>query len=364
MNPDTTATDDVNSIIHDQADRLFRDLISPKLLAACARDPWPTAVWDAIEASGLPLALVPEPCGGIGLSMSAAGALIALAAYYAVPLPLAETILAQALWSKAAGTVPEGPTALAPTNAVDRVTIEVCANGYRLTGNLRSVPWGSQVSNVVVFAQNEHGEGFLVLVPGFMTWSTVSSNLAGEPRVDIVVSGIVVPASMVRPAGSLSLGLLPLGALVRAFQMVGAMRRALDLSVQYACDRSQFGRPIGKFQAIQQQLAEAAGHLAASEAACARAASEFEGPDLLFYAAIAKSRAGEAAGKVGEICHQVHGAMGFTQEHTLHFYTRRLWSWRDEFGSEAYWQDIVGRAVCAGGGTALWVRLDTQSQAS
>jgi acyl-CoA dehydrogenase len=131
--------------------------------------------------------------------------------------------------------------------------------------------------------------------------------------------------------------------------------------VQYAGERTQFGRPIGKFQAIQQQLAEAAGHLAASEAACARAAAEVDGRNFLFFAAVAKSRAGEAAGKVAEICHQVHGAMGFTKEHSLHFATRRLWSWRDEFGGEAYWQEIIGRAVCAGGGAALWPRLTARS---
>ena len=85
-------------------------------------------------------------------------------------------------------------------------------------------------------------------------------------------------------------GLLPLGALIRAFQMVGAMRRALDLSVEYAGDREQFGRPIGKFQAIQQMLAEAAGHLAAAEAACARAAAEAWSEDSLFFSAAAKSR--------------------------------------------------------------------------
>jgi len=362
MNPDTTAADDITTIVHDQADRLFRDLISPKLLALCERKPWPAEVWAAIEESGLPLALAPEARGGIGLSMAAVGGLIALTGYHTVPLPLAETILAQALWSRAAGTVPEGPATLAPANSADSVTIEPCADGYRLAGHLRSVPWGSHVTNIVVFARNEQREGFLVLVPGFMTRSTVSSNLAGEPRADIVLSGIVVPDNLVRPAPpELTHGLMPVGALVRAFQTVGAMRRVVDQAVEYAGERSQFGRPIGKFQAIQQQLAEAAGHLAASEAACARAASEVDGPDFLFFAAVAKSRAGEAAGKVAEICHQVHGAMGFTQEHTLHFATRRLWSWRDEFGGETYWQEIVGRTACAGGGPALWPRLNAFS---
>ena len=103
MNPDTIAADDITTIVHDQADRLFRNLISPKLLALCEREPWPAEVWAAIEESGLPLALAPEARGGIGLSMAAVGGLIALAGYHTVPLPLAETILAQALWSRAAG---------------------------------------------------------------------------------------------------------------------------------------------------------------------------------------------------------------------------------------------------------------------
>ncbi len=362
MTYEIAASDDMTAIINDQADRLFGDLISPKLLAASEREHWQADIWTPIEEAGLPLALVAEHCGGIGLAMVATGNLLALAGYHTVPLPIAETIVAQALWAGVMETPLEGPTSLAPTNPTDRVSIETCDGGYRLTGSIRSVPWGSYAKNIVVFAQGDDGDGFLVLLPGFMTWSTVSTNLAGEPRADIVVTGIVVPADLVRRAPpNLADGVLPICALMRAFQMVGAMRRALDLSVQYAGERTQFGRPIGKFQAIQQQLAEAAGHLAASEAACARAAAEAEGSDFLFFAAVAKARTGEAAGKVAEICHQVHGAMGFTQEHSLHFATRRLWSWRDEFGGEAYWQEIIGRAVCAGGGAALWPRITARS---
>jgi acyl-CoA dehydrogenase len=362
MTSEITASDDVTAIINEQADRLFRELISPKLLAASEREHWQGDIWASLEEAGLPLALVPEQSGGIGLSMEATGNLLALAGYHTVPLPIAETIVAQALWAGATGTPLEGPTSLAPTNPTDRVSIETCDGGYRLTGRIRSVPWGSYAKNIVVFAQGQTGDGFLVLLPGFMTWSTISTNLAGEPRADIVVTGIVIPAHLVRPVTPIAAdGVFPICALMRAFQMVGAMRRALDLSVQYAGERQQFGRPLGKFQAIQQMLAEAAGHLAASEAGCARGAAEADKPDFPFFAAVAKSRAGEAAGKVAEICHQVHGAMGFTQEHSLHFATRRLWSWRDEFGGEAYWQEIIGRAVCAVGGTALWPRITARS---
>jgi alkylation response protein AidB-like acyl-CoA dehydrogenase len=70
--------------------------------------------------------------------------------------------------------------------------------------------------------------------------------------------------------------------------------------------------------------------------------------------AAAKIRAGEAAGAVAEIAHQVHGAIGFTEEHSLHYLTRRLWSWRDEFGHEGFWAAELGRRVAEAGPDQLW----------
>jgi alkylation response protein AidB-like acyl-CoA dehydrogenase len=69
---------------------------------------------------------------------------------------------------------------------------------------------------------------------------------------------------------------------------------------------------------------------------------------------VAKARVGEAAGVASEIAHQVHGAMGFTHEHQLHHFTRRLLAWRDEFGRENYWQQRIGRQIASGGADALW----------
>jgi acyl-CoA dehydrogenase len=54
------------------------------------------------------------------------------------------------------------------------------------------------------------------------------------------------------------------------------------------------------------------------------------------------------------IAHQVHGAMGFTYEHRLHHYTKRLWSWRDDFGTEVYWNTLLGRKALEVGGDGLW----------
>ncbi len=351
-------TDDISGIIQDQADRLLGDLLTSKALAEYGADRWPSELWEPIAEAGLPLALASEESGGIGLSMAAAGALVALAGYHTLPLPLGETIFAQAVWARATGQLLDGSASIAPTNDSEPVLVEFETEGYRLTGRIRSVPWGSQVNNIVLIAKDAEDGKFIVQLPGFLTWSTVVSNLAGEPRAEIVLDGIVVPAALVQRCPlEFAGGLLPLGALLRGFQMVGAMRRALDLSVQYAGEREQFGKPIAKFQAIQQMLAEAAGHVAAAEAACARAAAEWNGHQFEFFAGAAKARASEAAGKVAEICHQAHGAIGFTHEHSLHFATRRLWSWRDEFGNEIYWQSLIGRAVCDAGEGQLWSRL-------
>ena len=76
--------------------------------------------------------------------------------------------------------------------------------------------------------------------------------------------------------------------------------------------------------------------------------------DIEFAAASAKLRVGEAAGKVCDIVHQVHGAIGFTHEHRLHHFTRRLWSWRDEFGVESQWALDLGRLMIAEGADGLW----------
>ena len=74
-------------------------------------------------------------------------------------------------------------------------------------------------------------------------------------------------------------------------------------------------------------------------------------------AASAKIRVGEAAGEGAAIAHQVLGAIGFTQEHVLHRYTRRLWAWRDDFGSESVWAVKLGQLVAAKGADALWPML-------
>jgi acyl-CoA dehydrogenase len=137
----------------------------------------------------------------------------------------------------------------------------------------------------------------------------------------------------------------------------GALGQLLTQTVTYAGERSQFGKPLARFQVIQQYLAVLAGHACAAAAAADMAARALvQGGDILPIA-IAKSRAGEAAGLACNLAHQIHGAIGITSEHRLHFITQLLWSCRDAGGAEAYWNARIGLRVAQVGPDALWPLL-------
>ncbi len=324
--------DNLGQVFHDQVERLLAQHATKAALEGADRGEWQAALWTALEEAGLPLALLPEVEGGIGLPSVQAFGLIRRAAFHAAPAPIGETMLAVALW----GEPIKGPVALAADPAPEG------------RGPLRRLAFGRNAAHALAAA----GGARAVLAPLDGLAFREDRNLANEPRDDVDLAG-----GSMRDLGLGPDGLLPYGALLRAQQMCGAMERAMEMSLAHANERSQFGRPIAKFQAIQHMLAEAAGHIAAACAIADNAAEAWGGVDFPFAAALAKSRAGEAAGKVAAIAHQVHAAMGFTQEHPLHFLTRRLWSWRDEFGGEGFWEERIGREVCAAGGEALWARL-------
>jgi hypothetical protein len=154
-----------------------------------------------------------------------------------------------------------------------------------------------------------------------------------------------------QPAGAVPLpgpiDLLPAGALMTATLMAGAMQRVLEATLAYANERAQFGKSIGKFQAVQQQLSVMAEQVfAARMAAEIGCAGEGIAPHPL-RAAVAKARASEAAEKVVAIAHAVHGAIGVTAEYDLQLLTRRLQEWRGDFGSQGWWHAHLGQALVA-----------------
>ena len=340
---------------------MLEEHCTPEVVDRAEQGEWPQTLWDTLEAAGLPLAWVPETRGGAGASLADGFGIVRVAARYAAPVPLAETLLAGWTLSQAGVDAPPGPLSAAPTRTDDAPALN---SRDRLSGVLRGVPFASDARALVLVARRGDGVAMAMLkldADRHRDRVKRSSSLAGEPQDDVSLHDLIPDVIADLPA-EFALVQRRIGATLRAQQIAGALEAALQQSLRYAGDRSQFGRPIAKFQAVQHNLAVLAGEVAAAGAAADAAASAIArfgaGDDRAFRAvAAAKIRAGEAAGSGSAIAHQVHGAIGFTREYSLQQRTRRLWSWRDDFGPEAEWADELGRLVAAAGADRLWADL-------
>lgn len=336
--------------------RLFEDHCTKSIADAAETGTFPQKLWEAVSDTGVPL-------GGIidsGVEWSDLYAVLRVAGRHAAPIPLAETMLAAWIASGARLDVSDGPMTVGPVRTSDRLTLSRDGNGWRLSGQASRLPWVSNAARIVLLADGPDGEMAVALHDTAGAEVTAGRNMAGEPRDTLRFDSLRVPGDAAAPAATNRAALYRRGALGRAVMMAGAMERALDIAVTYAGERKQFGRPIGKFQAVQQNLAVMAGQVAAAGAAAdagIEALSVEDAATQEFLIAIAKTRVGDAATLASEIAHQAHGAIGFTKEYSLQLYTRRLWSWRDEFGGDTEWAAKVGAYVCAGGADALWPTL-------
>jgi len=346
---------ELGSLLADTVGRLFGTLATKELIESSEKGAWPEKLWRALEEGGLTLPLVSEAAGGAGGTWLDAHVVVRAAGRHTAPVPLAETITAGWLLSRAGLEVPLGPLTLAPVRSGERLTLARRGGGFSLSGTATRVPWGRHAGHVVSVTELD-GRATVALVAAGGARVTEDTNLALEPRDTLLFDAAPVVAAA--PAPGVALDAIRLyGAMARAAQMAGALDSCLEQAVRYATERKQFGRPIGSFQVIQQNLAVLAGHVAASGIAAESAFRAADRGDARFEVAVAKIRAGEAAGVGAGIAHQAHGAIGFTYEHSLHFATRRLWSWRAEFGSESAWARELGHAVAARGADALWTDL-------
>ncbi|HVQ74880.1 MAG TPA: acyl-CoA dehydrogenase family protein [Candidatus Binatia bacterium] len=349
---------ELGALLSDTVTRLFGDLVTDEVLQTAEQGAWPDRLWRALAEQGLTLALVPEPAGGAGASWADAYVVARAAGYHTAPVPLVETMLAAWLAAGAGLPVPPGPLSVAPVRG-EALRLARAGAAVVVHGVAARVPWARTASHVVVVGDLD-GRSTVALVPTASAAVASGENLAREPRDTVTFDG--ARAEQAGPAGSglLADAVLRYGALVRSAQMAGALARALDEAVKHVGVRIQFGRPLARFQAIQQQLAVLGEHVAAAGVAAECAFRAADRGDAGFEVAVAKVRAGEAAGIGAGIAHQVHGAIGFTYEHHLHFATRRLWSWRSEFGSEARWSEELGRAAARIGADGLWSHVTSR----
>jgi acyl-CoA dehydrogenase len=242
---------------------------------------------------------------------------------------------------------------VAPTRPDERITFD---SAGRLNGQATGIPFAQDCEHIAVAAG---GGEQIALVDVKDCRVEDGRNLAGDARNVVIFDGAKSLRAAPAPAGFDAWTLPLIGAAMRSVQTAGALETILALSVAYANERVAFERPIGKFQAVQQNLARLAGEVAAALAVSTSAADSIAQADafdaaVFLEAAAAKIRTAEAATEGSAIAHQVFGAIGFTQEHVLHRFTLRMLSWRDDFGNESTWAAELGRRVARGGAEEFW----------
>ncbi len=308
--------------------RIFADHCSGDALRRAEDGVWPQALWDRCIEAGLHLALIDTGADSLGLPVVEAFGIARLAGHHAAPIPLVETMLANWLLGRAGLSAREAPTVIA-------------------SAPFKRVPWGSRATIVAVTTTSLFiAERAPVLRHGL--------SMAKEPRDDLeILSANGVPL----PHGIDAFKLRAASAALRSAQMAGAMNAIAGMTIKYATERVQFGKPLSKFQAIQHSAATLAAQAAAAGCAADMAAEGFADNIDVARIAAAKTFCGDAAGIATGLAHQIHGAIGFSREYALHHRTRRLWSWREEYGGDTEWAAYLGGKLAHAGANQLWAEI-------
>jgi acyl-CoA dehydrogenase len=311
---------------------LLRGHCEPAVVRHMEAHPDDRGLWQTLTNSGFADALLPEIAGGAELPLEQAFELWALCGRFSLPLPLPETMWARALLHRCGMTCPVGPIGLGlgavPTPELSLV-VDVSA-GRCCDHVLAQGPDRVLLLSVSDAQVQPHGLG----MDARMTWPATVWQVAPQFK-----------------GGETDLKTAQ--ALLAGAQMSGALMGVFEQSLDHANQRQQFGKPIGKFQALQHNLSLMAEQVFAAHMAARLAC---QGPWSCvdrFRVAVAKARTSQAAQEVAALAHGLHGAMGFTSEFDLQLRTRRLHAWRQCAGAETHWQQVLGQAVLRHDGPSL-----------
>lgn len=299
------------------------------------------------KEAGLDLVLAPESAGGLGAGTLEASAIAYRWGYHAAPGAIVDLMLLNGL-SGVAGLEDTAGSAIILGEG-----IVAGADGWTRPAKPQVVAApviGDRTDRVLVCARA--GNGTLTVVEFGAGGTEGSKSMAGE-------SLVLLDLASADPVAIHATGLdfdafAARAALLTASAILGGTQRLLEIAIEHANTRKQFGRPLGKFQAIQNMLAEAASeHVVAQAATRAAIRAQDAGGLRPLQWQSAKIQCGRAATVATAATHQILGAIGFTEEHVLHHYSKRLWSWRDDWGRQAGLEKQVGEAACANAG-GLW----------
>lgn len=326
-------------MVAETAAKIFTDLCGREVPHQAEAGTYPQKLWDALAENGLLLAWVSEGNGGFAAEPEEIFGAIWASAQAASPVPFAETLIANRMLDQA-GLEPATGSA-----------------SFALSGT--EIPFGAHADQIVLF---DESEGSISLFDNPGDGRALIDSLSPDGAIRFEPAGKMPVASARTNLTRRAFEALILT--VRAVQMASAIEAALNLSITHVSDREQFGRPLSKFQAIQHQLAVAASESAAATMAATQAASACaqyaDDPEQAWHeAVIAKVQIAHSVEAVTVPFHQVHGAIGYTQEYDLHHYTRRLWAWRDALGNEHHWSRLLGAELAVASPDQIWKGVTT-----
>jgi alkylation response protein AidB-like acyl-CoA dehydrogenase len=331
-------------------------------------------IWEEMAELGWMALPFPEEYGGIGMSFLELAILLEEMGRACLPGPYFSTVILGGLPICDVGSdkqkqeylpkIVRGKTLFTlaltePSATYDAAGIEAKAtaneDGYVLNGTKLFVPDPHIADHMLAVAKTNDGKepeaGMTIFIvdaksPGLS--STLLKTIAGDKVCEVAFDEV-------RVAGDSILGRLDYGwsevqkvvlraAAARCCEMVGAMGRVLEMTVDYAKNRVQYGRPIGNFQVIQHYCANMMTDLDISRLTTYHAAWMLsEGLSCTKEVAVAKALTNEACRRVASWAHQIHGAIGFTMEHDLQLYSRRTKASEVTFGdADFHYQIIAG----------------------
>ncbi len=297
--------------------------------------------------AGIPWIGIDEAFGGSGGNLADAATAIRSIALQAHNAPIAETTVAGSALAQCGMQVPSA--ILAPAFAAEStLVINNPLGNPTLTGTIQEVPGADCAEFVVVPVDT-----WLCLVDTADVTLAMHDNLAHEHRSSVIFTETPVRALAKLPNNLAHLDLYAQLAFARAVQLSGALIAIRELSIEFAQTREQFGQPISRLQVISHYLAELAELALVGEGAIATA---LEVPTTLNFA-IAKSVTSRAARESSRIAHQIHGAMGMSQEYALGQFTTRMWSWIEDAGRPEFWNATIGRTFLNQPHPDLWLSI-------
>ncbi|MFH8734075.1 MULTISPECIES: acyl-CoA dehydrogenase family protein [unclassified Streptomyces] len=299
-------------------------------------------LWGSLCDLGLPRVGIEEERGGSGGSLDDLLVVVESLAGHGIGVPVVEASTADWVLSHARRLDGELTTVL----LLDRAP--GTASGV-ITAELTAVPWARDAARLVLCAPG--AAPLLVDLRHPSVTVRDVDNIAGEPRDTVTLTDTPVIVLDGAPSHEVVRERL---ALVWSAAVLGAARGAYRLTKTYVSEREQFGAPLLKIPAVSGNLARIRVQLVQADAALALAS---EAATLSGAVEIARITTAAAATEIAQIAHQLHGAMGITDEYPLHRLTRRLWSWRDAVASERRWAESLGRRAAEAGESGVWTRI-------